>query len=66
MGIADTLDTQGEIVLADDVRSFVKHLPPVLTDRERLAEGVNGYLKAISARARGGDLERNREAERSR
>jgi hypothetical protein len=31
------LDAQGEITLAGDVRYFAKHLPPVLTDRERLA-----------------------------
>jgi hypothetical protein len=37
MGVAATLDAQGEITLAGDVRYFAKHLPPVLTDRERLA-----------------------------
>ena len=35
MGIAATLDAQGEIVLAGDVRYFASHLPPVLTDRSR-------------------------------
>jgi hypothetical protein len=34
---ADQLDTQGESILAGKVRSFSQHLPPVLTDRERLA-----------------------------
>ena len=66
MGIAATLDAQGEIVLAGDVRYFAKHLPPVLTDRERLAQDVIRYLKATSARARTEEPERNREAERSR
>lgn len=37
MKIADSLDRQGEVVLAGDVRYFAKHLPPVLTDTERLA-----------------------------
>jgi hypothetical protein len=37
MGVAAALDAQGEITLAGDVRYFAKHLPPVLTDRERLA-----------------------------
>jgi len=37
MGVAAALDVQGEITLAGDVRYFAKHLPPVLTDRERLA-----------------------------
>jgi hypothetical protein len=66
MGIADTLDAQGEIVLAGDVRSFAKHLPPVLTDRERLAQGLVRHLRARSARERGENLGRNRGADRSR
>ena len=37
MRIADTLDRQGEVILAGDVRYFAKHLPPALTDTERLA-----------------------------
>lgn len=35
--VADTLDSQGEVILAGDVRYFAKHLPPALTDMERLA-----------------------------
>lgn len=38
MKIAETLDRQGEVVLAGDVRYFAKHLPPALTDSERLTE----------------------------
>ena len=34
---ADQLDAQGETILAGEVRSFSQHLPPVLTDRQRLA-----------------------------
>jgi hypothetical protein len=34
---ADQLDTQGETILAREVRHCSRHLPPVLTDRERLA-----------------------------
>jgi hypothetical protein len=37
MQAADILDRQGEISLAGDVRYFAKHLPPVLTYRERIA-----------------------------
>jgi hypothetical protein len=33
---AEVLDAQGEEILAGDVRHFAKHLPPVLTDRQRL------------------------------
>ncbi len=44
MKIADTLDRQGEVVLAGDVRYFANHLPPVLTDRERLAEKFSQHL----------------------
>src|ERR1700683_569259 len=34
---ADVLDAQGEVILAGDVRYFANHLPPVFTDRQRLA-----------------------------
>jgi hypothetical protein len=34
--VANILDVQGEIALAGGVRYFAAHLPPVLTDRERL------------------------------
>jgi hypothetical protein len=35
--IASKLEAQGEVVLGGDVRYFARHLPPLLTDRERLA-----------------------------
>ena len=37
MKAAEVLDAQGEVILAGDVRYFARHLPPVLTDRQRLA-----------------------------
>lgn len=43
---AEILDRQGEISLAGDVRYFMKHLPPVLTDRERIAAGLITRLHA--------------------
>jgi hypothetical protein len=43
------LDRQGEITLAGDVRCFVKHLPPVLTERERIATGIIARLHANRA-----------------
>ncbi len=45
MGVAASLDAQGEITLAGDVRYFAKHLPPVLTDRERLAAAFVQHLQ---------------------
>jgi hypothetical protein len=45
MKAADVLDVQGEIILAGDVRYFAKHLPPVLTDRQKLAAQVVGFVK---------------------
>jgi predicted DNA-binding protein len=45
MGVAAALDVQGEISLAGDVRYFAKHLPPVLTDRERLAAAFIRHLQ---------------------
>jgi len=35
--LAERLEAQGEVALGGDVRYFAKHLPPVMTDRERLA-----------------------------
>jgi hypothetical protein len=37
MKTADALDAQGEVDLAGEVRYFAGHLPPVLTDKGRLA-----------------------------
>ncbi len=45
MKAADVLDAQGEIILAGDVRYFASHLPPVLTDRQRLAVQLVGFVK---------------------
>lgn len=47
--IAAKLEAQGEIVLGGDVRYFAKHLPPVLTDRERLATQFIRFLQAKQA-----------------
>jgi hypothetical protein len=44
-GIAAALDAQGEIELAGDVRYFAKHLPPLLTDRERLAADLIRHMR---------------------
>jgi hypothetical protein len=45
MKAADMLDAQGEIALAGDVRYFANHLPPVLTDRKRLAQQFIRHIK---------------------
>ena len=67
MNVAATLDAQGEISLAGDVRWFAKNLPPVLTDRERLAAQFMRFVNArTSARTREADKGRNREPERTR
>ena len=49
MRAADIVDRQGEISLAGDVRYFVKRLPPVLTERERIATGIIARLHANRA-----------------
>jgi hypothetical protein len=65
--VAAALDAQGEIVLAGDVRYFAKHLPPVLTDRERLAAEFTRFVNTErSARTRGDDRLRDRTMERTR
>jgi hypothetical protein len=46
MTIADTLDAQGETVLAGDVRRFAQHLPPVLTQKDLLATQLVDHLRA--------------------
>jgi hypothetical protein len=45
MGIAAALDAQGEINPAGNVRYFAKHLPLVLTDRERLAADLIQHVR---------------------
>jgi hypothetical protein len=52
MRVADILDGQGEVSLAGDVRYFVKHLPPVLTERERIATGILSRLPGREAASR--------------
>ena len=49
------------------LRYFAMHLPPVLTDRERLAEQFIRFAKAQrSARTQGNDRLRDRTLERTR
>jgi hypothetical protein len=48
---ADQLYAQGETILAGKVRSFSRHLPPVLTDRERLAAQLLQHLASQRATA---------------
>jgi len=65
--VASKLEAQGEIVLGGHVRYFAMHLPPVLTDRERLAEQFIRFAKAQrSTRTRGDDRLRDRTTERTR
>ena len=65
--VAAKLEAQGEIVLGGEVRYFAMHLPPVLTDRERLAAELLQYAKeSRSARTRGDERVRDRTPERTR
>jgi DNA-binding transcriptional regulator YiaG len=43
--LARTLDAQGEIALAGDVRHYAQYLPPVLTDRQRIASAFLAIIK---------------------
>ena len=66
-GVTALLEKQGETVLASEVRQFVKSLPPVLTDRERIASELIRRVNAQrSARTREDDLVRERVLERTR
>ncbi len=66
LGVAQILDAQGEPILAGDVRHFARHLPAVLTDREKLAVRLMEYLRGspgqtlTTLRDRTADLARNR------
>ena len=65
--VASKLEAQGEIVLAGHVRYFATHLPPVLTDRERLAQQFIQHVRAQRlARARVDHRGRDRALERAR
>ena len=65
--VADRLEAQGEIVLGGHVRYFATHLPPVLTDRERLTEEFMRFVTAErSSRTRRDDWVRDRTLERTR
>jgi len=46
MDAADALQAQGELTLAHSVRRFANSLPPVRTDRERLAAQLIAHLKS--------------------
>lgn len=61
------LDKQGESALAGEVRQFAKNLPPVLTDRERIAIELVRHVKAQrAAQTQRDDLVRERTPERTR
>jgi hypothetical protein len=67
MKTADALDAQGEITLAGDVRYFANHLPPVLTDKEKLARRFIRHIKMQrSARPEGGVKDRAKERDLAR
>lgn len=48
---ADLLDAQGETILANEARYFAQHLPPVLTDKERLAVQFLQHMEARGSTA---------------
>jgi hypothetical protein len=65
--VASTLEAQGDFVLGGDVRYFARHLPPVLTERERLADELLRRARAKRPdRTREDDRVRDRASERTR
>jgi hypothetical protein len=50
--VARQLDRQGESPLAADVRSFVREIPPVMTDKERIARDLMETLTSERSRNR--------------
>jgi hypothetical protein len=61
--VADTLDLQGEIELAGDVRVFARQLPLVMTDKERIAAHLRPHAKENLVR---NDRDRPRQGELTR
>jgi type IV secretion system T-DNA border endonuclease VirD2 len=53
---AEVLDMQGEVVLARNVRQFARRLPPVLTDKERLAMHFVRHIKNRTLPQRSGNV----------
>lgn len=67
LGVAALLDKRGDPALADEVRQFVKSLPPVLTDRERIASELIHHVHAQRAtQARRDNAVRQRISEKTR
>jgi Relaxase/Mobilisation nuclease domain len=65
--LAERLEAQGEVALGGDVRYFAKHLPPAMTDRERLASELVRIAQAQrSARAPKDERTRDPTLERTR
>lgn len=65
--MADLLDKQGELPLAGEVRQFAKSLPPVLSDRERIATQLIRHVRAQRPMQMGrADAARERMPERTR
>lgn len=54
--VASNLEAQGDAQLGDQVRYFARHLPPTLTNRERLAmEMIQRARAKAPDRTRGDD-----------
>jgi hypothetical protein len=67
LGVAALLDKQGEPALAGEVRQFVDRMPPVLTDRERIAFELISHVKAQRSTRTGQDeVVRERTPDRTR
>lgn len=64
--VAAKLEAQGEITLGADVRYFAMHLPPVRTDRERLAARLIEATARKVEKAHGNDKARDGTSDRSR
>ena len=65
--VAEKLEAQGEIELGGHVRYFAMHLPPVLTDRERLTQQFMRFVKTQrSAQTKKDSRVRDRTIDRAR
>lgn len=66
MAVAEMLEKQDQQLLAEQVRQFVREMPPVMTDREQLAARMIQLAKEKGARTKEDDRVKERRIERTR
>jgi hypothetical protein len=66
LNVADSLDVQGDHILASDVGHFARHLPRVLTDGEHIATALGAHSQQRHTNETTLDKTRNKARESTR